>query len=88
MSFIGPEGRVHDIVDLVREVDVRVENPHSIVVIVAHFDVLENVVTEVNLQSRLECVSSVVEESSSFNLEKLWNYLIETLGPQTMVSSL
>lgn len=71
MSLVSSEGRVYDVIDFVGEINVGVENPHAIVVIVAHFDVLEDVVAKVNLQGGLERVSAVVEQTSSFNLVKM-----------------
>jgi hypothetical protein len=62
---------VSDKVDFVREVDVRIENAQSVVVVVAHLHVLENVMAEVRLNSRLECVGPVIQKTSSFNLREM-----------------
>ncbi len=69
VSLVSIELWVSDEVDFVREVDVRIENTQSVVVVVAHLHVLENVMAEVRLDSRLERVGPVIQKSSSFNLK-------------------
>jgi len=68
VSFVGFECWIDDVVDFVREIDVRVEHPHSIIVIIAHFYVFKYMVAEVNLKSGLKGVGAVVQKTSTFNL--------------------
>ena len=71
MSLVPVELRVGDVVDLVREVDVRVEDAEAVVVVVDDLQVFEDVMAEVGLNGRLEGVGPVVEQSGSFDLNKI-----------------
>ena len=57
------------IIDFIREVDVRIENSESVIVVVDDLEVFEDVMTEVGLDGGLEGVGPVVKQSCPFNLK-------------------
>ncbi len=69
MSLVPVKLGMRYVVDFIRKVNVGIENSESVIVVVDNLEVLEDVMTEVGLNGRLEGVGPVVKQSCPFNLK-------------------
>ena len=67
VALVSADQRFLQEIHMVGVVDIGVDDPDAVVVVVPNNNVFKNVMTEVSLDAWHECRSSVIKESGSFN---------------------